>query len=1094
MAKDNRGQTVSHLPMTRLRTVATPELLALSAGPPGQRATLLPVAGLLFLSGMCALIFQTAWFREFRLVFGASTAASSSVLAVFMGGLGLGNAVLGKRADRVRNPLTLYALLELSIALTAAASPLVIDGLHGLYISMGGQLALGVSMATAVRLAISAIVLGIPTFLMGGTLAAAVRAVTVGDDQQRRGAALLYGVNTLGAVVGALGSTFFALEFFGTRTTLWLACLINIGTALSALALARRAVRHDTPPMPQRARKAARTNMPTPNESVRPTSFPPYLVYGVAGLVGFAFFLMELVWYRMLSPILGGTTFTFGLILAVALAGIGLGAAAYALFFRRTPVSLHSLALTIVLEACCIAVPFALGDHLAILAATLRQANTSAFLGEVAGWAVVVSIVILPAALVSGLQFSLLIGLLGQGEKDVGKHLGLACSWNTVGAICGSLAGGFGLLPLLSALGVWRLVVVLLAVLGVCVFAYARLQARRPLWAISIVGVGIVAAGLIACPGPTAFWRHGAVGAGRLTGMRTLQDPNDAHDWENEVRRSVIWEADGVESSIAIVGADGLAFHVNGMCDGNAVKDVGTQMMLGLIGGILHPQPRTAVVVGLGTGETAGWLADVPSIEHVDVVELEPAVLEMARRCRVVNRDVLANPKVRLIFNDAREVLLTTAGRYDLIVTEPSNPYRSGIANLFTREFYRAGHDRLNDGGMFVQWLQAYEIDPQTMRTVLATFKSVFPHVEVWQSKVGDLVLVGSERRPPYSVAALRSKVAAEPFATALHDAWHTADLEGLFSHYVGGGALVEHFIEGDGTAINTDDHNEIEYGFARTLGRGEWDAIGTLYRQSVKIGDHRPSVTGGSVDWQTVTLGRLWDAVVRGGKKLFAEDFALIEGASDKVLERYLAKDARGMLAAWEESPPSAPCLTKLAVIAHLYAESGNGNAEPLIEQLGRHLPTEAEALRGILAWRQQKLGASAEHLETALRRLRNDPWILEHICTKTFGATIGVARADADLAARLLQAFDEPFAAYFADENRRATACVIAEKLSPAKVAPFVESFEPHVPWSEQFLNYRRQVYRDVGHRLAAQADRDLQEFVRGAANAPSSSGSGR
>src|SRR5260370_11421917 len=147
---------------------------------------------------------------------------------------------------------------------------------------------------------------------------------------------------------------------------------------------------------------------------------------------------------------------------------------------------------------------------------------------------------------------------------------------------------------------------------------------------------------------------------------------------------------------------------MNGMCDGNAVKDADTQIMLGLIGGALHPQPRTAVVVGLGTGETAGWLADVASIEQVDVVELEPAMREMASRCRVVNRDVLSNPKVRLIFNDAREVLLTTGGRYDLIFFEPSNPYRSGIANLFTREFYLSRHDRLNDGGRFVQVLPAY--------------------------------------------------------------------------------------------------------------------------------------------------------------------------------------------------------------------------------------------------------------------------------------------------------------------------------------------------------------------------------------------------
>ena len=154
---------------------------------------------------MCGLIFQVAWFREFRLVFGASTAASSAVLAVFMGGLGLGNAVLGKWADRVRHPLAMYAFLEFSIAAAAALSPLFIDALHAVYIRLGGQLALGLSLATMVRLALSAIVLGMPTFLMGGTLPAAVRAATGAEDHQRRGVAWLYGANTIGAVVGGAG-------------------------------------------------------------------------------------------------------------------------------------------------------------------------------------------------------------------------------------------------------------------------------------------------------------------------------------------------------------------------------------------------------------------------------------------------------------------------------------------------------------------------------------------------------------------------------------------------------------------------------------------------------------------------------------------------------------------------------------------------------------------------------------------------------------------------------------------------------------------------------------------------------------------------
>jgi hypothetical protein len=696
--------------------------------------------------------------------------------------------------------------------------------------------------------------------------------------------------------------------------------------------------------------------------------FLTQIIYVVAGIVGFAFFVMELVWYRMLGPILGGTTFTFGLILAVALMGIGLGAAAYAMFCRRAPVSLYALALTCVLEACCIAIPFALGDRLAVLAAHFREASTSHFLGEVGGWAAITSSVVLPAAFVSGVQFSLLVGLLGQGDKDIGNQIGLTFSWNTFGAICGSLAGGFSLLPLLSAPGVWRSVVALLAVLGVSVSVYAWRMARRRVWAFATLGAGIVAVGMIACPGPTAVWRHGAVGAGRGVWMKTLADPNSLRDWENSVRRSVLWEADGVESSVAIVASDALAFYVNGMCDGNAIADADTQIMLGLIGAALHSHPRTAFVIGLGTGETAGWLAEVPTIERVDVVELEPSVQEMARRCRAVNHDVLANPKVRMIFNDAREVLLTTAGHYDLIVCEPSNPYRNGIANLFTREFYLAGRDRLNEGGMFAQWVQAYEIDDRTMRTIFATFKSVFSHVELWQTKGGDLVLLGSSRRPDYSVSELRSKVATEPFASALTCAWHTADVEGLFSHYVGGEALVDRFIGADVASINTDDHNEIEYGCARNLGRGNWDAPGILYRKSVEIGDQRPPVRGGAVDWQAVALGRQWDAAVRDGKKLSADDLTLDAGACDKVLERYVARDVWGMLAAWEAEPQSTPCLIELAVVAHLYAESGNRKAEPLIERLRSQMPAEAELLGGILAWRQQKFSESGERLAAAV------------------------------------------------------------------------------------------------------------------------------
>jgi len=386
-----------------------------------------------------------------------------------------------------------------------------------------------------------------------------------------------------------------------------------------------------------------------------------------------------------------------------------------------------------------------------------------------------------------------LVALLGRGNTDVGKQIGLAVAWNTAGAIVGSLAGGFGLLPLLTAPGVWRAVVLLLVLLGVVLLGFAWRSSEQRKELLLPCGILVVAVAVIFWPGPSAVWRHSAIGAGRA--HVPVDSANALHAWENVEKSKILWEAEGIESSVAVAAAHGLAFIVNGKPDGNAIDDASTQIMLGLVGGLLHAEPKTALVVGLGTGETAGWLAEIDSIQGVDVVELEPALDEMARRCAPVNHDVLHHPKVHRIYNDAREVLLTTSQRYDLIVSEPSNPYRNGIASLFTREFYLAGRDRLRPGGLFLQWLQAYEVDQRTVCTVCATLQSVYPEVEVWQTSHNDMLLVASQRPIPWAPALLRQRIHQEPFRSALARAWRAVDVEGVLAHYVGGRAMVEAFV-----------------------------------------------------------------------------------------------------------------------------------------------------------------------------------------------------------------------------------------------------------------------------------------------------------
>jgi predicted membrane-bound spermidine synthase len=1040
---------------------------------PGSRPVL-AVAGLLFLSGISALILQIGWMREFRLVFGASTAASAAVLAIFMGGLGLGNALLGRRADQHPSPLRFYAALEFVIALTGALSPYLIDGIRSVYIALGGQTELGLDGATGVRLLLSAAVLAAPTIAMGGTLPAAARAVTAVADRPRRSVGLLYGINTLGAVVGAAASTFLLLESLGTRRTLWLACAISFAVAIAAWAIARPRT------------KAAQTPAGTDEGEQTPpvgrgvarggATLRPAEVYAAAAIVGFAFFLMELVWYRMLGPLLGGTTFTFGLILMVALAGIGAGGACYPLLFRRAPPRPGAFGLTCGLEAAFIALPFALGDRIAILAADLQHWNAASFPSAVLGWTLIAAIVVLPAAFVSGIQFPILVGLVGQGRHRVGRQVGLAFAWNTVGAIGGSLAGGFGLLPALTAPGTWRAVVVLLAALGGAVllrsFRSERALGRR-LLEIGTVGLSLA---LIQTTGPTAVWRHSAIGTGRAH-LREMT-PNSLREWMHRMRGRVIWEAEGVESSVALAAGNGLSFVVNGRSDGNAISDVSEFIMPGILGAILHPRPRRSFVVGLGTGETVGWLADVPSMERVDVVELEPTIEGVARWCAAGNRGALDNPKVRASYNDAREVLLTSPERYDLIVSEPSNPYRAGVASLFTREFYSAARERLTDDGLFLQWLQAYEVEPRTVATVLATLGSSFPYVEIWQTDAEDLLLVCANRPIDYSVPELRERIREGPIGLALRIAWLTTDLEGVLAHYVGGPSAVRLLAASEADRVNTDDRNRLEYSFARSVGRARGVSIAGLREVITTEHPPRPPVHGGEVDW-----GRVEDQ--RQSMQALGMDMTPPRGAGltqDQVRRaiaqrRAISGDAQGSIAAWQSQPREPIHPIELASLAFAFANLGDTRAEPLVERHYAFDPIEAEATRAILLWRRGRLREASDALERVFIGLRGDPW--PRFVNLAFQAAVEVARADPSTADRLYRALAEPFALYKLEEKRRLTAALVAAQVSAAAAAEAVEASEPYVPWTKSFLELRDWAYRTTGHPLAGRAERDLVEF---------------
>ena len=472
------------------------------------------------------------------------------------------------------------------------------------------------------------------------------------------------------------------------------------------------------------------------------------------------------------------------------------------------------------------------------------------------------------------------------------------------------------------------------------------------------------------------MWRHSGIGAGRAAGD-VLATPNRLVGWTNVRQRALVWEADGIESSVALVlDNTGYVFIVNGKSDGAARGDSGTQVMLGLVGALTTPNPRRALVIGLGTGSSAGWLAAMPGMERVDVVELEPLILDVARASVAVNHDVMNNPKVHVTIADAREALLTSTSRYDLIASEPSNPFRAGIASLFTLDYYRAASDRLTDDGVFVQWVQGYEIDGRTLQTVYATMAAVFPQIDTWQTQRRDLLLVGSKRRHAYSARALAARIAEPPFKQALANTWRAVDLNGVLGHYLANDTLARAFATADHVELNTDDRNVVEFGLARSVGRAECvrdrGSAAACRRVECRPSDarrrdrHQLGRGGHGVDH-----GQRGAGIVRGVRPAAASRRA---GAA--ALD---ATDENGEIAAARQAwPPNADPRdpNELAMLADVEAEVASDAALPLIEKLRVYQPGEADVLLAKLRLRQSRRADAASALESAFTRFRTDPW----------------------------------------------------------------------------------------------------------------------
>jgi hypothetical protein len=490
-------------------------------------------------------------------------------------------------------------------------------------------------------------------------------------------------------------------------------------------------------------------------------------------------------------------------------------------------------------------------------------------------------------------------------------------------------------------------------------------------------------------------------------------------------------------------------------------------------------------VLGLGTGMSVGWVAAVPGVERVDVAELEPAVLDVARAAHQANLDALSQPNVHVFQGDGREFLLTTDRRYDVIVSEPSNPYRAGVASLFTQELYRAAAARLSENGLFGQWLQGYEVDVASLRTVLRTMRTVFPFVEIWQTQSDDLLLIASRAPRSYAIGKLRERLAREPYASALQRMWLVEGAEGFLSHFVASDRLSARLGEVLSPPLNTDDSTVLEYAFARQVGMTGSSMTEMLFYTSARSGDDHPDVEG-AVDWNLVRelRGRSW--LVQFG------NVPVLPGLDQAALKRLRAlelgcreRSFTQSLSAWGENQPDRPAprdALETYMLANAYALKGDPLALQLASQLEqRGFSAEAHLVRGRSNLKANAAETAFAELDAGLEDLRRGPIALCDTAADLL-SQLKLLAQNPLFAPRVVAALQRgPLANYLRESDRRGIAQEIAFTLPDPQLCVDALGPELQLPrWQSQFLAARLACLKRANHPLAARAEDDLAAFL--------------
>lgn len=947
---------------------------------PERREPILPfslLAVCFFGSGFTGLVYELLWTRRLQLTFGSTTYSITAVLAAFMAGLGLGGYLIGRRVDRSRlSGVRIYAYLELGVGLYALASLPLLSLCEHLYAALQAWLELGQWGAALLKLLLAFPVLAFPAALMGGTLPALTRALCESRSTLHVTVSRLYGVNTIGAAMGTALTGLVLIESLGIWQSMVLAALVNLSIAALVLGRLRREAA-DSSPAP--AEPAPQGEAAPELRLLAHLRSPAILFCAVAvTLTGFLSMLYEIVWTRMISLVVGSSSYAFAIVLAIFLFGLALGALLYSRTAATRPPSAGGLAVLLLGLGLWVTLTLSLIPLLPEIMIRLAQIPGVGYLRLLAFELVLALTVLLIPTLILGAALPMSMGIVSRALGQLGRDVGGVYLANTGGAIAGSVLTGFALIPLLGSertLVVGVLLNLALAAVGILGFGGPPL--RRAIGLAGTLAVGAVCLMQPSWP-PSVF----DSGLGTRLDSVVAKGPLDlARRLERAPSRLRFLE-EGVNATVSVREfPNQLTLLVNGKPDASSGGDMTTQATLGAIPLLAHPRPTEVAVIGFGSGVTAHVATFFPEVARIDVVEIERAVLRAAPLFRAVNGGVEEHAKVNLILDDARSLLRTSSRRYDVVISEPSNPWMAGVASLFSADYYELARRRLKPGGIFGQWLQLYRIDAEAVAMILRTMLTSFPEVEVWHADAHNLILLGSDGPIRHSLDRVERAYRADHRLRVIGAAYGPGpQAEHFFGCFLLGRGQLEQVVSRFGARRMTDDHPILEYHVLRGLFRPTHDHVASLWEAKLVGGGALlpRHLTGrapppGLVLAGSITMLRrhpLEDKIGRHAIERFRDEPQL-RLVRAKTLDR-LGRSAEARELA--RSLPQEPGFRAEAALLEariLLREQKPAEALARLEEMGRFRPVarlwyQLEAAlalgRGGLAW------ASAEALQSAL------------------------------------------------------------------------------------------------------------------------------